>query len=78
MLDPNKSLRDPVYCRCNPIPHRRIGSKYKIHPTYDFACPLVDSVQANRRVTSPRLWRWPPLSTYKIRWAINASLFLVE
>ncbi|XP_075982844.1 glutamyl-prolyl-tRNA synthetase isoform X3 [Anticarsia gemmatalis] len=45
MQSANGCMRDPTIYRCKPETHPRTGTQYKVYPTYDFACPIVDSIE---------------------------------
>ncbi|XP_074597526.1 glutamyl-prolyl-tRNA synthetase [Brevipalpus obovatus] len=45
MSSNNGCLRDPTIYRCKEAFHPRTKDTYKVYPTYDFACPIVDCVE---------------------------------
>ncbi|MDP2438968.1 MAG: glutamate--tRNA ligase family protein, partial [archaeon] len=58
-------LRDPNMFRSANEPHYKTGTKYKVYPLYDFACPIIDSVEgithafrSNEYHDRDALYRW--------------------
>ena len=43
--NPNKCLRDPVFYRFSEDNHIRMPENYHLFPCYDFACPILDSIE---------------------------------
>lgn len=41
----NKAMRDPTIYRGVESKHHRTGDQFCVYPTYDFACPIVDSLE---------------------------------
>ena len=45
ITDGNPQMWDLAAYRVLDATHHRTGDKWKIYPTYDFACPIVDSLE---------------------------------
>ncbi|MCX8195145.1 MAG: glutamate--tRNA ligase [Candidatus Micrarchaeota archaeon] len=45
MKSENTVMRDPTLFRIVKAPHYRQGEKYKVWPSYDFAAPIMDSLE---------------------------------
>uniref|UniRef100_A0A915EUJ4 Glutamyl/glutaminyl-tRNA synthetase class Ib catalytic domain-containing protein n=1 Tax=Ditylenchus dipsaci TaxID=166011 RepID=A0A915EUJ4_9BILA len=50
MRSNSRAMRDPVIYRCKKEEHPRTGNKYKVYPTYSFACPVIDKTSITSSV----------------------------
>ncbi len=45
MKNDNAAMRDPSIYRFIDLPHLQTGTTYTVYPSYDWACPIVDSLE---------------------------------
>ena len=77
MSSPILCMRDPVIYRIMYVTHHRTGDKWCIYPMYDFASPLLDTIEGvTHSLCGPEFEERRPLynwSTGEVGWFANPS-----